>query len=584
MPPLLLDNYDLSKVGLSVIFIIAALSMNIAIGFAGEFLLTAPLALGVAAYATGIAAAHYHQNSLVAMAIGVVVGTAASILLALPGLKVRGFYLAVIGIFAVYAFPSAVNVMEHWTGGEDGLTGFEVPSIGGHDFGSLEWYVIGYVALVLTLLVTARVSGSAWGLRIRALRDARYAGLSVGYSTTATKITVYALSSVPAAVAGAIYTYQQQFLSARTFSINLTLLLLAGVLLGSKGTTIGPLIGMIPLVIFRFYVGEFSLWSPIIYGAVLVGVAIAFPDGLLRAARSIQRRYRRTAGHVVKPAAVVDSGGDDSPGSHSEALVRTRLEVVGELPALEVKSVTKQFLGTVALGDVSLAILPNTVFGLVGPNGSGKSTLLNVVAGVYRVDAGQVLLAGANITNWPSYRVASSGIGRTFQVPQLIDECTVLQNIELGLIRRSGHSLAMELIGTRACRSSETARVGEARQILGRLGLDPELGDRAVSELPLGLKRIVEIGRALALHPRLLLLDEPTAGLNPEERHDVGKLIVQLKERQVTVLVVEHNVPFVLEFCDEVALLEEGSVVSVGSTRQRLAPRLAAYLSHGAVS
>jgi ABC-type branched-subunit amino acid transport system ATPase component len=249
-----------------------------------------------------------------------------------------------------------------------------------------------------------------------------------------------------------------------------------------------------------------------------------------------------------------------------------------------VVSVTKRFLGTVALRDVSLAIPRNTVFGLVGPNGSGKSTLLNLVAGVYRVDSGRIMLGGAEITNWPPHRIASRGIGRTFQVPQLINECSVLQNIELGLIYRYSHPIAIELLGTPACRTTEKVRLNRAREILSALGIDHGLGNRKVSELPLGLKRIVEIGRALALNPRLLLLDEPTAGLNPEERREVGNLVVRQKSRDVTVLIVEHNVPFVLAFCDRVALLEQGSVVSVGSTRERLAPPLAAYLSHGAVS
>jgi ABC-type branched-subunit amino acid transport system ATPase component len=229
---------------------------------------------------------------------------------------------------------------------------------------------------------------------------------------------------------------------------------------------------------------------------------------------------------------------------------------------------------------VDFELAPGKLCGLVGPNGSGKSTFLNAISGFYPVDAGEIEIGGIDVAGWTVHRIARTGVGRTFQVPQLVDELTALENIEMGIVGSEPRALIGSLFYTPAVARLASERREKALAALAMVGLPPDSVGKPVEKLPLGLKRTVEVGRAVASFPKLLLLDEPAAGLNEAERAELGLLLRKLRDAGITILVVEHNVPFIMGTCDEIVLLENGQITCRADLGGPLPERLTSYLNY----
>ena len=206
--------------------------------------------------------------------------------------------------------------------------------------------------------------------------------------------------------------------------------------------------------------------------------------------------------------------------------------------------------------------------------------MLNALSGFVKRDAGAIRLAGEDIAGWPIHKRARLGLGRTFQVPQLIDELGPIENIEVGLVAHEPAAICRPFLPFPSIARANARRRGAALGTFIQLGLPPEILAFSAAKIPLGLKRIVEVGRAIVSRPHVLLLDEPTAGLDDAERAEFGKLIRHLQADGMTIIIVEHNVPFVLEYCDEVVLLEDGAITAHANLPERIPDRLRAYLNY----
>jgi ABC-type branched-subunit amino acid transport system ATPase component len=228
--------------------------------------------------------------------------------------------------------------------------------------------------------------------------------------------------------------------------------------------------------------------------------------------------------------------------------------------ALEADALRKSFGGNLVLRDTTFSVRRGSICALMGENGSGKTTTLNVISGLIKADSGRVTVLGHDVTGRPPHQVARVGLGRTFQVPQLITDATVLENIEVGLLRRRPAPLAGTVLTPRAHERRLRDRRAAATAICDRLGLPERLRSAPFAAIPLGLRRLVEVGRALAAGSELICLDEPTAGLNESDFEDLGRLLRTLSEGGTTVLIVEHTVRFVLDYCDDIVLLNRGEV------------------------
>jgi branched-chain amino acid transport system permease protein len=370
--------------------------------------------------------------------------------------------------------------------------------------------------------------------------------------------------------------FTQRFVNADSFNLSLTLLVLTGVVLGGAGTVWGPLIGMAPLVALSFWVGPFSQYNAVVLGfGLLVGVLV-FPDGVVEALSGfVQKRFGDSHAQASTSTAVAASReGEETHDAVSD------LSAGEDNVVVRAHGVVKRFGGVLALDNIDFDLERGRLCGLVGPNGSGKSTFLNALSGFFPPDAGTIAIAGHDVTRWRAHRIARVGVGRTFQVPQLIGEFTALENIEMGLVgRETGSILGTIFHGPEIARRAAIRR-RHALATLAMVGLPPESVRDLVEQLPLGLKRTVEVARAIVTKPTLLLLDEPAAGLNDDERAQLGQLLLKLKEAGITVLLVEHNVPFVMGICDEVALLENGNITCRTPLGGALPERLASYLNY----
>ncbi len=258
---------------------------------------------------------------------------------------------------------------------------------------------------------------------------------------------------------------------------------------------------------------------------------------------------------------------------------RDGTESVAREPLLEVIRVSKAFGGLMALMDVSLRVRPGQIKGLIGPNGAGKTTLFNLITGMFRPTSGDIRFQGRSIVGLPSYRIAALGIARTFQNVQLFRGMTVLEHVLVGGHRHSRSGLLGAILRTPRMRHEEEEAEARARTILQRVGL-AEWADRPAESLPLGLQRVLEIARALAAGPQLMLLDEPGAGLNPMEKTRLAELIHSLNAEGMTVLLVEHDMSLVMDLADEIAVLDYGRLIAEGPPEAiRQDPRvIAAYL------
>lgn len=578
-------SFALSRYIVALSYVITAIGVNLAMGYAGEFVLGHPVIMGVSAYTAGILSARLGWGIEYTLPCALATGVLAGLLIMSPGLRVRGWYYSLITMFAVLVLPPIAMMAKPWTGGEDGLTGIKALVLFGERVPDWALFEISLLVLAASWWLTDNFIRSGWGHRLRALRDARHAAESVGIDLTHTRLVVYVLSSVPAAIAGVILAYSTRFVGADMFGINLMLMFLTGVVLGGPGTRWGPVIGMAPLLFLSFWVGPFSPYNAVGLGVGLLVGTLLFPDGVMPAIA--EARLRRRIRHATK----LDDEIRAHPAVHdvNQAIFGDEYRTTARTTAtagrqathiLRASGVTKHFGGNMALTGVAFDMRRGALVGLVGPNGSGKSTFLNAISGFLKPDAGSIEIDGRNTAGLPVHLISRAGIGRTFQVPQLVEEFTAIENIEVGLVAAEPHAITASLLQFSSTRERARTRRERAVAAFHLVGLPDTMMEMPASSLPLGLKRIVEVGRAVVSAPRLLLLDEPAAGLNDAERRQLGVLLQKLRDLGMSVLVVEHNVPFMMDFCEELVLLESGQVSCTAMLDAPLPEKLVSYLNY----
>ncbi len=473
---------------------------------------------------------------LIAVLIGMAVGALAAVVLGLPTMHLRGVFLAI----ATLGFAEAVRVVllnQEWTGGAQGLAVPRILTVG------MAWTALAVVAYWFW-----RMGSSRYGRALEAIREDELAARSMGIDVGRHRLTAFVTAGAVAGLYGVLYAYYVRLIAPNDFDFVAAVEGLVTAVLGGSTMFLGPLLGsgfqtMIPEI--QRAVGVEAGWiRPFLAGLLLLVVILFLPGGL---ASLIPRRTR-----------VPSSGVDPAPH-----LAARRHPAAGET-VVSLTGLAKEYGGVHAVRGIDLDIRSGEVVGLIGPNGAGKTTLVNMISGLVPPSSGSATVLGATIGRTPVHKVAAAGVSRTFQHSKLFNRLSALENVLVGAHLVSRPTFLRRLLWLPSARRDEQAALEQAARCLQRVGLADLAGNRA-SALSYGDQRRLEIARALASDPSLLILDEPAAGMNHVEAGNLSTLIRSLAADGLTILFIEHNVGMVLETCTRVVVLDFGEVIASGS-------------------
>ena len=562
------DNYFIHIAALIGVFMIVAVGMNILVGMTGLISLGHAGLFALGAYTSALLGTRLEVGFWLSAAAGVVVAAAVGAILAFAALRARGIYLAMVTIaFGIIVEQMALD-QDEITGGFMGVSNIPAPSIAGYDLTPpFRLYLIAALAGA-SLWLAANLRHSRWGRALLAIRENWVAAESLGVSRYRLETMAFVLSATFTGLGGALFAAQNAFIAPAIFTFDLSILMLLFVILGGLGTVWGPAVGTVVLLLLPEVISGFEGFRLIVYGAVMMGCLYFMPQGI---AGFFEGRRRNAA--TEASAAVADTAG-------LAAAITVRQSAHGD-PLVHIRGMTKVFGGLVALDNLDMTIPTGAIHSLIGPNGAGKTTLVNALSGLYRPDAGEIRFAGRNVTGWSAHRMAGVGVARTFQATRLFPRLTVLENVMVGLHRHLDEGLCPALVHTPAIRVEERRAKSEAMAALDYVGF-PGHPREIAANLAFGHKRLLEIARALAARPVLLLLDEPAAGLTTTEIQALDGLITRIKDMGVTVLLIEHHMDLVMGISEHVTVLDYGRMIAEGPPREVRANRqvVEAYLGH----
>ncbi len=542
--------------------ILLAQSINVLTGYAGQISLGQAGFFAIGGYTSALlmieAGCPLWLSLPAAIGFAMIVG----FLLAIPAGRVQEFYLAMV----TAAFGLVVQVIvKQWdlTGGFQGLSGVPAPVLGNLTLFGISLDERGYYYLVVLMVVAAswfqvNLIRSYIGRAFVAVETSEIAAASLGISPGAVKRQAYTISAGLAGLAGALYAHLMAFLGYETFSLWQSASILVMAVLGGLGTFVGPFLGAIVLTVLPHKLQAFQTHQLLIYGALLLLSYAAFPRGLAGFLR-LQSSFLK-----VRPGPIAIAEGGSS-AAQAETIEKSRdAEVPAGAPLLAVESLQKAFAGVRAVNGVSMAVSPGEIHGLIGPNGSGKTTLVNLVTGVYHLDGGIVTFGGKRIDGLTLYQVARRGLVRTFQSPHIFRRLTVRENVIIGAHWhfRSGFWPTVANLGHAV--AEEGGMLHRADRVLVEVGLADRAQEQAV-DLPYGMQRMVDVARAMMCRPRMIILDEPAAGLSEVELAHLAHVLRTLRDTGVTILLIEHHLDFLLGLVDRVTVLDYGETIFEGT-------------------
>lgn len=517
------------------VYYLCAAGMNVLAGYAGQKSLGQAGLFAAGAYAVALLTTKLQWDARVALIAAPFVAAAVGVLIALPSLRVKGPSLALVTLaFGIVA----EKLVTEWTdvfGGAQGVYGISTLEVGGLPFSLQQWVLLVIALGVLTHLVLAHFLQGKFGRALQSLQLDEIAAECAGISVYRYKTLAFVVAAALCGLGGAMVAQQNQYFNSDFVTFHLSVFILLLVLLGGAGTLYGPLVGAVVLTLTEALLAQWPFVQHFVYGAMLLFALYLMPRGIV----GVFERFRRTP--VVAPADAFDA----------PMPVRQLASAAERVPLLELRGICKSFGGVVTAQDIGFTLHAHRICALIGPNGAGKSTLINILTGVIPPNAGTVLLCGKDVTGASAHALAAAGIARTFQNLRLFASMSVLDNVLVGAHSRIG-----------AGRSEADAR-RDAMAVLDFAGLRQHAHSIAGS-LPYGVQRRVELARALSSEPALLLLDEPAAGLNPQETRELGELIRRIGALGIAVLMVEHDMGLVMEISDHIVVLDRGVVIARG--------------------
>lgn len=577
-------------VGLMAGMIVAAVGLNLVAGFCGLISLGQGAMYAVGAYVFGYLSLRGDLPLLLAVPATLLVCAAVGVVVALGTARLRGPQFTMITlVLAVLVHKVLVewpvlgaasgypNTLQHGTGLLPEATALGltfVPPLFGGEFASV--LVLLLALTVVALVLYRNLSRSSWGRSLRAVGESDMLASHLGVHVFRRKVVALGISSAFGGLGGVFYALLFAHLQPESFDVFFSITILLAVILGGSGTVIGPAVGAVIVVwlersealegITEFQRQHLSeqwyLSTPGIIGLILIAALFVLPRGVVGTMSDVvANRTRRGLVRLPRPQLPSEPR---ATGGFLTADTEPDTEPDGSETVLDIVGVTKQFGGLLAVNAVDLRVRPGSIHGVIGPNGAGKSSLANVVSGAYRPDSGSILLAGEVISGHRPDQITRKGIARTFQTPQLFGSATALENVKAGFADTGQLPWWIAALKPRSQYRREAELEQMAAALLQRVGLLDEAHVLAGS-LAYGKARALEIARALASRPKVLILDEPAAGLNSTEVMELGRLLADLRADGVGMLLVEHHMDLILTVADEVTCLAQGAVIANGT-------------------
>jgi branched-chain amino acid transport system permease protein len=567
LAPALVSPFRITLLNFIGIYALAALGLVLLTGIGGMLSFGQAAFVGIAAYATAWASALHGYSPWLGLVLAVVLVCAVAALLGAITLRLEGHFLPLSTIawgLAIYFLFGNIDALGHF----NGISDIPPISIGALALRSSSqiFYLI-WAVLVAALYLCGNLLGSREGRALQALRGGRTLVESLGINSFRVKVATFVIAALLSALSGWLYAHMGRFVSPAPFDVGAGILYLLMAMVGGMGHLLGAVAGAAIVTLLRNTIQDvLPLIAPGVSGQLeTVVFAVLFVVVLQRARNGLVPLLLRWL-PLFKPP----------PPVSAPPMARRRQPVKG-VPLLSVEGVERRFGGLLAVNDVSFELKAGEILGLIGPNGAGKSTMFNLITGVLRPDRGRISFLGVDITDRPQREIARAGIARTFQHVKLRPRMTLLDNVLLGMYPRTRAGFLAGAL--RLDRAEERQARHEAMLQLQRVGL-AERAFELAGTLPLGHQRLLEIARALAADPMLLVLDEPAAGLRRTEKLDLARLFTSLRAQGLTMLVVEHDMDFVMGLIDRTVVMDFGSKLCEGlPTDIRADPRVQeAYL------
>ena len=568
--PNFLKSYGVYLMTLFCVYLMATMGLNLTVGYAGQMSLGQAAFFGIGAYHAAILLklgwpffAVLPLAALDCFLVGLALG--------FPALRVQHHYLA----FATLGFNILVYLVmrneEKVTGGTFGISGIPRPSLFGYSVdGSLAFFYFTFVSVIVLGLVLWWLLRSPWGRAFAALRDNPIRAESLGINITAYTLLAFAIGAACAGIGGVYFAALVQFIEPAPFHVAASLTMLLAIIVGGSGRFFGPVLGTVVVVLLPEWLRFMQNWYLAVFGFAVVALMIWLPGGLCRspsASRSRNERRRTAPRRELRPPGGQRSGAAASVGAH---------QMTASANFLEVKDMRKAYGAIKAVDGVTMSVGPGEIVGVIGPNGSGKTTLFNSILGQIRPTSGAVEFCGEDVTGMSPLELSRRGVGRTFQTLQVFGKLSVRDNLIVAAQEFKGS------LPSRLMEKPDAGLGGHADEMIDLFRLK-HVASALAGTLSYGQQKLIDIAMAFMAKPRLVLLDEPCAGVNPSLVDQLRELLVQLNKTQGgSFVVIEHNMDFVMKLCPHVICMVEGKVLAEGPPAAVQANRqvLEAYLGN----